>query len=74
MAMATITIEKLCNSGCNVVVNASDYASISLEKFASIIVKSNGHLTIKNCDTVSSITLEKLASIGRGHITLDFTE
>lgn len=73
MAMSSITIEKLCSIGCNVTINASDFSAISLEKFTAIMTKGNGILTIKNCSTIPSITLEKLATIGKEHIVLDFT-
>lgn len=73
MAMSSLTIEKLCSIGCNVTINSSDYSAISLEKYAAIMAKKNGILTIKNCSIISSITLEKLAAIGKEHIVLDFT-
>ena len=72
--MMPTTIEKLCSLGCNVTINYSDYILTSLEKFALIIVKTNGTLTIRRCSKAVSASLEKIASIGKEHVTLDFTE
>lgn len=74
MAMTSTTIERLCSLGCNVTINYSDYISTSIERFASIIAKTNGTLTIRRCSKALSTSLEKIASIGKEHITLDFTE
>ena len=73
MAMSTTTIEKLCSLGCNITISSSNYSSTSLEKFATITSGGNGILTIKICSSISTGTLEKLATIGKEHITLDFT-
>jgi len=74
MAVMSTTIEKLCAIGCNVTINYSDYVPTSLEKFAAIIVKTNGILTIRKCSKAVSTSLEKIAAIGKEHVTLDFTE
>lgn len=74
MSVLSTTIERLCSIGCNITVNYSDYISTTLERFATIISKTNGTLTIKGCSKAMSNTLERIAAIGKEHITLDFTE
>ena len=74
MAVLSSVIEKLCTTGCDITINCSDYLQSQLEKFVSLTVKANGHITIKNCSKALSSSLEKLASIGGEHITIDFTE
>ena len=68
------TVEKLCALGCNVIVNYSDYLPASLEKFTAISAKKNGTLTIKKCSKALPTSLERLAAIGKEHVTLDLTE
>ncbi|MBQ6787539.1 MAG: hypothetical protein IJO85_07450 [Lachnospiraceae bacterium] len=73
MTVSTLALEKLCSTGCSIVLNFSDCSAISLEKLVSLTKKSNGHITIKNCQNASSLLLEKLATLGKEHITIDFT-
>lgn len=74
MAVLSSVIEKLCTTGCNVTVNYPDYLQSQIENFVSLTVKANGHITIKNCTKALTSSLEKLASLGKDHITIDFTE
>lgn len=74
MAILAQSLKKLCTSGCNIVINYSDYLQSSIEDCVLCVVKANGHITIKNCSVALTSSLEKLAAIGKGHITLDFTD
>lgn len=72
--MLPYTIEKLCAIGCNLIINYQDYLPASLEKFAAIISRTNGIITIKNCSNALPASLEKIASLGKEHVKFDFTE
>lgn len=74
MTLLSTSIERLCALGCNITINYSDYPLTSLERFASIISRTNGTLTIKKCSKALSTSLERLAAIGKEHVMFDLTE
>ena len=66
-------IERLCSLGCNVTLNATDYLSDTLIKFAAISNKAGGILTLKNTESLISTTRERIAAAGKNHVTFDFS-
>lgn len=70
--MLVSTLLELSQKGVNMVVDAKVLMSSTLESLAMNCAKSGGTLYLKNADALFVSVLQRLATIGKNHVTFDF--
>ena len=69
----TIDIVSLAKTGADLVVDASSKTTMDLRAIINAVVKSGGHITLKNCDKKTTSDMLSLCKISPKHITIDFS-
>ena len=72
--MMSMTLEKLAALGASMVIDADGMLSRTLEKIAGLCAASGANLYVKNAHKQMSMTLEKVAKLGKGNVTFDFSD
>ena len=71
MPVAAASAETLARIGCNISIDGSQYATITLESLARILTASGRHLTVRQADRLAVSSLETLARIAGPLLTVE---
>jgi hypothetical protein len=69
----TLDIVAIASTGVNIVVDASAKTTMDLMVIINAVVKSGGHILLKNCDRKTTFDLLSICKNNPRNITIDLT-
>jgi hypothetical protein len=74
MNLTAQNIERIIAFGGGISLDATKYEQNNLERFAAFASNSGVTITLKKCDEILPVLLERIAAFGKGRVIFEFNE